>query len=200
MTHIKNLAGIVQEGAIRAYNFMRGRSYRNLSNDDVQQGRAGITVPASGRPLHDYTPLYFGFKTPMVAWNQAHNEELIFLRFSLNILAEDGVIITDGNARSTGTQFRRFQSLDDLSILDVRAVNSVRYASDSEMKRKKQAEILFPDAISFSNVLDIICFSTTAQNRVLAILAKSGMKMSVKVNPGWYFTPSGSQGSRTTGA
>ncbi len=60
MTHIENLTGIIQVGAIRAYNFMRGQSYRNLSNQDVQQGRAGINVPVSGRPLHDYTPLYFG--------------------------------------------------------------------------------------------------------------------------------------------
>ncbi len=105
----------------------------------------------------------------MVAWNQAHNEELIFLRFSLSILAAGVVIITDGNARSKGTQFRRFQSLDDLSILDVRAVNSVRYAGDPEIKRRKQAEILVPDSIPFSNVLDIICYSGNAQNRVLAI-------------------------------
>lgn len=65
------------------------------------------------------------------------------------------------------------------------------------MKRRKQAEILIPDSISFSNILDIICYSSTAQNRVLAILAKSGMKKSVKVNPGWYFTRMGSQNSRT---
>jgi hypothetical protein len=32
---------------------------------------------------HDYVPLYLGFKTPMAAINQAHNEDLLFLRFSL---------------------------------------------------------------------------------------------------------------------
>jgi hypothetical protein len=79
---------------------MRGQSYRNLANEDVQAGRAAIMVSATQKPLHDYVPLYLGFKTPMVAINQTHNEDLLFLRFSLDILATPGSVVCDGNARS----------------------------------------------------------------------------------------------------
>jgi hypothetical protein len=137
--------------------------------------------------LHDYVPLYFGFKTPMVAWNQDHNSSLLFLRFSLNILTRFGVVISDGNSRSKATQFRNFQNLDDLSILNVKAILTVKYANDSETKRQKQAEILIPDSIPISEILDIICFSQESAKRIIGILAKYDIKKSIIVNRGWYF-------------
>lgn len=149
---------------------MRGHSYQNLANEDVQSGRAAKVVPPSGRPLHDYVPLYFGHKTPMVAVNKRQNEEIVFLRFSLEILTLPGVIITDGNARSNATKFQAYAQLGDLSFLDVKAIHSVKYAGDSELKRRKQAEILIPDKLPFGQVLDIMCFSKNAQERTLKIL------------------------------
>jgi hypothetical protein len=168
---------------------MRGYAYFNLSNEDVQAGRSAITIPGSDRPLHDYVPLYFGFKTPMVAANQAHNESLLFLRFSLEVLRLPGVVITDGNARSMRTKFRTFRSIDDLNILDPKAIQTIKYAGDDERKRKKQAEILVPDQLSITVMQDIICFSSTTRKRVVDILHKNGINKSVIVNMGWYFVP-----------
>jgi hypothetical protein len=79
--------------------------------------------------------------------------------------------------------------LEDLSIIDVSAVRSVKYAHDLELKRKKQAEILIPDRLSYSGVIDIICFSDVKKLEILNILQKSGTKTSVIVNQGWYFMP-----------
>ncbi|MEO7163043.1 MAG: DarT ssDNA thymidine ADP-ribosyltransferase family protein, partial [Bdellovibrionia bacterium] len=70
LTHIHNLSLILDMGELNSHSRMRGRGYFDLSNEDVQAGRAAITVPVTNRPLHDYVPLYFGFKTPMVACNQ----------------------------------------------------------------------------------------------------------------------------------
>ena len=186
MTHIENLGPILQAGGVRSFNQMKGTGYKDLSNPDVQQGRAQITVPGS-RPLHDYVPLYFGFKTPMVAVNQDRNPELIFLRVSLDILGRPGVIITDGNARTKGTTFQEFRSVEGMKILDVKAIQSVKYALDPEMKRRKQAEILVPDLLSFSEVLDLICFDPKAAKRVLDTVGQFGIGKSVIVNQGWYF-------------
>lgn len=188
MTHLDNLRGILTGGGLKSYNSMRGNSYHNLANEDVQSGRAGITVAVSGRPLHDYVPLYFGWKTPMVAWNQAHNNELVFLRFSLNILGRANTVITDGNARAGATQFRAFTGTNDLEIVDPRAINTVKYAHDNEFKRRKQAEILILDSLPFSEVLDIICFSESSKNLIVKLLEEFGIKKTVKVNTGWYFT------------
>jgi len=187
MTHMENFGGILCDEGLHSYNQMRGRSYHNLANKDVQKGRAGIAVKATDRRLHDYVPLYFGFKTPMVAWNQNKNPDLIFLRISLNVLALPGVVISDGNARATATKFRLFKQIDDLSVLDIKSIHTVKYAHDPEMKRRKQAEILIPDFLPLSEILDIICYSEEMKKRVLGILAQHGRTKQVYVRPGWYF-------------
>ena len=166
---------------------MAASSYRSLANEDVQTARATIKVPFTNRSLHDYVPLYFGFKTPMVAWNQTQNEHMIFLRFSLDILSQGGVVISDGNARSTATRFFSFTNIDDLAQLDASAINTVKYARDTELKRRKQAEILVPDFLAISECIDIIVFSMTSAATVLAILGRFGIKKAVRVNPGLYF-------------
>jgi len=187
MTHIDNLRPILQTGELRSYNLMRGQSYRNVANEDVQAGRAAIVVPASQKPVHDYVPLYLGFKTPMVAINQAHNEDLLFLRFSLDVLATPGSVVCDGNARSLATKFYLFNGPDIFSNLDVAAIRSVKYAKDPELKRKKQAEILIPDKLPMSQMLDMICYSESTKTRALSILSEFGIKRAVTVNQGWYF-------------
>lgn len=186
MTHLNNLRSILEVGELRSFSQMKG-NYQNIANEDVQKGRAAITVGCTNRPLHDYVPLYFGFKTPMVAVNQSRNEEIIFLRFSLNILAWPGVVITDGNARSTTTKFQQYTQITDLSIVDAKAVNTVKYAHDSDLKRKKQAEILVPDKLAFDQVLDIMCFSESARDQVLKILDEFSINRPVRVSPHWYF-------------
>lgn len=175
MTHIENLEGILDVRGVESFNRMNGKKYRDLSNPDVQKGRAQITIPNVNRPLHDYVPLYFGFKTPMVAVNQDRNEDLIFLRLSLDVLSMPGVVITDGNARANETKFVPYQSIDDLKILDVKAIQSVKYANNPQMKRRKQAEILIPDFLPIERVLDIICFNDTPMARVLAAFQRFGI-------------------------
>jgi hypothetical protein len=189
MTHLDNLESILRSDGLKSYNSMRGSFYCNLANEDVQAGRASRTIPVSGRALHDYVPLYFGFKTPMVACNQEHNEDLLFLRFSLDILATPGAIFSDGNARTLATQFFAFNTVDDLAAVDPSAINTVKYGGDEEKKRRKQAEVLIPDFVPFSKVLDIVAFSVEARSEVLALLAKFGKNQLVRVNHMFYFVP-----------
>lgn len=190
MTHIQNLSSILDAKEIRSYNKMKmgGQTYFNLSNEDVQSGRAAITIKETNRPLHDYVPLYLGFKTPMVAVNQKHNEDLLFLQFYLDILTLGGVVLSDGNARSGKTQFRLFTQLIDLDFLDIAAIRGKKYAHDEDLKRKKQAEVLVPDSLAISHLAYITCYSDDAKSRILEVWRKSGIKDPViQVNKGWYF-------------
>ncbi len=188
MTHIDNVPSILAATELRSYNQMRGQSYYNLANEDVQFGRSAKVIPITGRALHDYVPLYFGNRTPMVAVNQTSNENLVFIRFSLNLLANNGVVITDGNARSSATQFRSFTQLSDLDFINPKAINSVKYAHSPELKRQKQAEILVPERLSLDHALEFICYSTSAQQRLLVMFVGCGKKFKICVSPGnWYF-------------
>ena len=113
------------------------------------------------------------------------------MRVSLDILPKyDGCVISDGNAASSQTKFREFKTIDDLEILDVKAIQGVKYADDPELKRRKQAEILVPDLLSFSEVIEIVVFSEDVKNRVNFILNQTGTKFSGIVYVGrnsWYF-------------
>ncbi|MCM2281461.1 MAG: DUF4433 domain-containing protein [Bdellovibrionaceae bacterium] len=188
MTHLGNVEAIVRAGELRSYNLMRDHSYQNLANEDVQAGRAAKVVPPTGRPLHDYVPLYFGNRTPMVAVNQQHNQELVFIRFSLDLLTHGNLVITDGNARSASTVFRVFTQLTDLDILDPKAINTPKYKGNPELKRRKQAEILVPERLSLQHAYDFIAYSETAHHRLLEIFDRCGTRFNVLVRPGnWYF-------------
>ena len=187
MTHLRNLESIFQTGGLYSHNRMHDKSYHKIDNDDVQAARASITVDVSGRPLHDYVPLYFGWKTPMLASNQHQNESIVLLRVSLDLFAMPGVVFTDGNARTRTTKFYLFRSIDDLDHVNVKATNVVTWGDDLELKRQKQAEILLPDFMPIDKVADIMCFCNDAQDQVLALTKKFGMDLPARVNPGHYF-------------
>ena len=187
MTHVDNLERILLAKGIKSKNSLGEVPHVDISNPDVQEGRAGIKIQLSGRPLHDYVPFYFGFKTPMVACNQDINNELIFLRVNLDILERPGTLFTDGNARSEKTKFFEFRSAKDLVVLDAKAINSVKYSGDTELKRRKQAEILVPDFLPIDEVFEIICFSNETGKRVLEKLQKHAIRIAISVNSGWYF-------------
>ena len=66
MTHIDNLQSIFQNGLLshtnaRNNNFMKG----DIANNDVNNRRSGLE-PIYNRPIHDYTPLYFNPRNPML--------------------------------------------------------------------------------------------------------------------------------------
>ncbi len=191
MTHVDNLEMIFSEGKIWSYNRMSGRTYKNIANEDVQEGRAAKVITATGLPLHDYVPLYFGFKTPMAACNQHINSEFAYLTFSLDLLGTTtGIVISDGNARSNRTHFKRFNNIDDLAFLDVKAIQGVKYRGDEELKRKKQSEILVPNELPLTYLGWIIVFCTETQNKVMTTRDKFGIQNQVMVNKGWFFNGS----------
>jgi len=85
ITHIQNLNGLITNGLQSHSRMQAGLQYIDLSDQSVQLGREQKTVPATGRGLHEYVPLYFGWKSPMLMSHQDKNEQIIYLRFSLEI-------------------------------------------------------------------------------------------------------------------
>ena len=189
MAAISNLPEIFRENAILPYNIMQSRRYTRLDNEDVQAGRASVVVPQTGKALHDYVPLYLSYKTPMAAANQHRNEEWGYLTFSLVDLVNSigNIVITDGNARSSLTKFQLVTSLDDFAILDVKAINSVSYGKDNELRRKKQAEMLIPNRLPLQNLLWISVINNIARAKVETIAGGYNHKIKVQVREGWYF-------------
>jgi ssDNA thymidine ADP-ribosyltransferase, DarT len=85
MTHFANLELIFNGGALLAKNKLSNLNIYDISNPSIQAWRSQKIIPVSGRSIHDL------------------NEKIVFLRFSLDILRQPGVIVSDGNARSNST-------------------------------------------------------------------------------------------------
>lgn len=47
-----------------------------------------------------------------------------------------------------------------------------------------------------AQMLDMICYSESAQTRALSILTEFGIKKAIKVNQGWYFVNSPQAGPK----
>lgn len=120
MVHRNNLDSILNSGAIYSKTRMGTKPFVSIAYESVQELRSKIIVTSSGRRLHDYVPLYFGNRTPMIAALEKQNEDILFLRFSLDILELPGVVLANGNAATAGTTFHPYTNLDSLGILKLR--------------------------------------------------------------------------------
>lgn len=188
MTSIQNLESILSMGALVAKNkvIQNGTTIVDISNSDVQAGRANKIVPGTNLNLHDFVPLYWGRRTPMSFVNQERNEEIIFLRYSADILQKHDCYLTDGNAYDAKSSFRKFTQLDDIKIVDAKTVNAWYFNQSGEEKRLKQAEVLVFEQLPVSEILDIVCFNDRTRTQVLEILAHHGKKMIVWISQNFY--------------
>jgi hypothetical protein len=189
MTHVSNLESILASKVIssKAKLTETNKKYTDISNSSVQDGRSLITIPCSGHELHQYVPLYWGKKTPMVASLQGQNDDLIFLQFTADLLEDHDCVVSDGNARTNGTIFREFKEITDLEILDPKSINTVKYAHDAEIKRRKQAELLVHDFIGLEHLKCIICHNEDVKSKVMALISAHRVKCGVYVNVGAYY-------------
>jgi ssDNA thymidine ADP-ribosyltransferase, DarT len=143
----ENLPEILQAGCLFSKATVGQRMKADLSNPEIQKARDTRAIPATGRRVSEYVPLYFGFKTPMLSLKRKQNEDIIYLRFSLDILGISGAVFSDGNASDRDTTFSAFQKVDDLAVLDHATINGVKWeGTDLDKKRRKQSEILIPDS------------------------------------------------------
>ncbi len=189
MTDLQNLELILRELAILSNNQIKKKSIQilDISNQSVQCGRANITIPCTSRPLHDYVPLYWGKKTPMVSALRSQNETLVFLMFSTDLLAEFDCVLSDGNARSNGTTFKVFKQLSDLDFLNHRDINTLKFAHDDEIKRRKQSELLVLDRLPLKHLRYIICYSEIVKLKVQALLIAHGARRGVYIGRSNYY-------------
>jgi hypothetical protein len=189
MTHIDNLNSILNSKALfsKKYVDQNVKTYKDISDQSVQDGRSRIVIPCTGNELHEYVPFYWGRKTPMVSSLRGQNKDLIFLQFFSDILEENECVITDGNARTSGTMFKSYNDISDLNILDSRSINTVKYADDPEVKRKKQSEVLVHNSIGLGRLKCIICHSEDVKTKIELLISTHRVNCGVYVNIGAYY-------------
>jgi ssDNA thymidine ADP-ribosyltransferase, DarT len=184
MTYIDNFASIIQNGLL-SHNeaYRQGLIEADISDPNVQDIRANTVDPFYDRPLHDYVPLYFSPRNPMLYRRREIQEDIIILGLDPRLLSEPDIIFTDGNAAASETFF-----YTGISMLKQLPWNSIRARSWTDIedgKRIKCAEVLVHSRIEPNRIQVVFCYSD--KHRETIIIAKQGTLIIGRVNRDLYF-------------
>jgi ssDNA thymidine ADP-ribosyltransferase, DarT len=184
MTSIKNLASIIKNGLL-SHNEAHRRNLvqADISDSDVQNLRLKIVDPIYQRQLHDYVPLYFSPRNPMLYRRKDLQEDIVILGIDPQILLEPNILFSDGNAAAKGTTFYRW--IEMLARLDWAIINARNWVDFEDGKRIKCAEVLVYPRILPERILWIFCRSRKHRETIINI--KQGTNIQGLVKPELFF-------------
>jgi len=117
ITHIDNLSSILSQGILsHARVRTEGVQDTTIYNVDIINRRRNKYTPAN-KSLWHYANLYFQPRNAMMyrMVHQKHSDNLAVVGVNKKVLYEQGVVITDGNAANSQTQFHPIS--DGLEVL-----------------------------------------------------------------------------------
>jgi len=131
-THIDNLPGILQHGLLSTNEKLRrGLPHRNIAYEGIQDRRADMEVTCGpGGVVHDYVPLYFCKRSPMllaVIQNKIADEQLIiYFEFPILIMEQLPCVFTSHSANTISAP-TFYDDLAHLDELDWNAIDTWRW-------------------------------------------------------------------------
>lgn len=163
MTSIDNITSIIELGLLSHNN---RHVVKKIDNKEVNK-RRDREEPIYGRNLHKYAPFYFNPKNAMLYVNKKDQKNIVLLAFDKNLLAEKGVVFTDGNAARRDTKF--FNSLEDLKKINWDCIRAEYWNNFENGKSERMAEILVPYRVGCESLCHIICYDNYALSKVKRI-------------------------------
>ncbi|MGC1393788.1 MAG: DUF4433 domain-containing protein [Coleofasciculaceae cyanobacterium] len=184
MTYIDNLTSIINNGLLSHNEAYRQRLIEtDISDPNVQDIRARTVDPFYERPLHEYVPLYFSPRNPMLYRRQDIQEDIVILGLEAQLLCEANILFTNGNAAASRTIFYRgTQMLDQLPWDSIRARS---WIDIEDGRRIKCAEVLVYPKIEPNRIQKIFCYSNKHRETIIA--AKQGTPIIGEVNRDLFF-------------
>lgn len=186
LAHVDNAESIFRHG-ILSHTRVQQLGPRDISLREVNDRRA--SVPVGGRLLHDYAPLYFNPKNPMLSKRRDLQDEIVILCVDPNLVFIEGVFFADGNAASDTTSF--FENPSDLKGLDWRCIRGKYWNDFHDGKRKRCAEVLVPDQVAPGCIRQVVVrnqatLGATKRARDSAI-EQSSRRFPVEIDADLYF-------------
>ena len=183
ITHVDNLASIASNG-LKSHREAKQFHPVDISDSNVNKRRKR-PAPISGRSIHEYVPLYFRARNPMLYLRKARQKDLAILYIDRTVADYSGVLFTDGNAASLPTEF--YDDFNKLNQLDLKVLRADYWNDYEDGKRKRCAEVLVPDAIPFESVSRVVVENASADQRAAAAFAQSSNRPEQWVKPDWFF-------------
>ena len=183
MTSIDNLHSILCHGLLshnQAHCFDLNQT--DISDNDVQDIRQGKSV--NGVRLHDYVPLYFNPKNPMLYRRKQLQANIAILAINPIVLVEPNTIFSNGNAASGDTTF--YANIEMLSKLDWDTIWARYWNDKDDGKRIRCAETLVYPKLPVDKIVKVFCNSQMSATNIENIIP-SGVNIPVQVNRNLYF-------------
>jgi hypothetical protein len=152
-SHLDNLAAILEHGLLsRNEMIRRGLQHTDIAYSEIQERRSDMRVTCGkGGTIHDYVPLYFCKRSPMLyanVYNKIADEQfIIYFEFPIDIMLNHHFVITDSSANAA--QPPNFcDNPQDLTKINWEAVETWQWAAKYDklgeipVKQAKMAELL----------------------------------------------------------
>lgn len=156
ITHTDNLPSILTKGLLCKNEVRRsGISFVSIADPQVQQLRTQRFCQGEMFDLHDFVPLFFNSRSPMLYRimrdrTLPSQEDVIHLTIDPQIIRRGRSYFTDRNAADSMTKF--YSSPEDLGKLDWEVIRSDSWYDENEAlkeekRRIKGAEVLVGDKV-----------------------------------------------------
>lgn len=198
ITHLSNLPRIMEHKGLwcDTERISQGWPSVGIAHEELKKRRLKTPVPVSAQGvLGNYVPFYFCNRSPMlfslnqgfVEGYEGSQEDIIYLVSSVNqVITKDSQwCFSDGHPVDALTSF--YDSKDNLDQIDWSVISSWSWKNtetDTDKKRRKQAEFLVYKSFPLEWVEKIGVYSPTQKANVESILGK---KLPVAVERKWYY-------------
>lgn len=185
MTHKNNLQNILQNGLL-SHNQARNSRLTQVDIADNQvNDRRLRNEPIYQKSIHDYVPLYFNPKNPMLYRRGNIQNEIIILAIDSNLLYQSNTVFTNGNAAAGATSF--FSNPNDLTKLNWTCINAEYWNDIVDGKRIKCSEVLVFPSIPTNAIKKIFCNNQQTKQFVTSSLTNHNF-IEVEIYQNLYFS------------
>lgn len=200
ITHINNLPNILVQGGLLANNVLQSQ-YTNIAHEGIQARRHTTQVSCGpGGVLHDYVPLYFCKRSPMlyaiknnlVARYSGGQSDIVYLvvRFENVEKSDLSWVFTDGHATMALSDF--YSTTEELINIDWELMKAPYWHDTDEepdRKRRRQAEFLVHERLPWSVVSGVGVYDEAHKQQVESIFNELAVqhRPNVKALPKWYY-------------
>jgi hypothetical protein len=194
LTHVSNLAGVIEQGAL----VTGAAANLELSPADLREERAEIELPGTGElRLTDFVPFFLSPEAELwqelragrdhprlsTAAQRADSFDFVFLVSTVRhvVASESTFVLTDANAEGNATRFATTREDAERMLYRLRAA-----ADDTELHN---AEFLVAGRLPLESISLIGVANDKVRQSVRDLLAGSDFTPKISVYPPWFQQP-----------
>jgi len=211
-THIENLPMILQHGLLSTNEKEAlGIAHQAIAYNDIQSRRAEMPVTSGpGGVVHDYVPLYFCIRSPMlhaVISNKIADEQfIVYLEFPISIMNRYTCVFTDASA-NTAIAPNFYCDPVQLEQIDWESVETWKWAGKHDdgiqqpVRQRKMAELLVHRHLSADDISKVVVWNDSIRDSIFSMYDELGLNRPTVINgnKSFYFFDSGGRRPPVTG-